>query len=147
MPFCTPGAGAGSGWALPATRHDPDSPVRVTIVEDDSVIRNLLKWKLTAMGYQVAGETDTGEEAIDLAGIETPDLMLMDISLAGEMDGIQAAWFIKQKYAINSIFVSGFSDPETLNRAWGICPAGFVPKPIDDVHLHLTIELAAARAR
>ena len=147
MPFCTPKAGAGSGWTLPATRNDPNGPVRVTIVEDDSVIRNLLKWKLTAMGYLVAGEIDTGEEAIDLAGIETPDLMLMDIALAGEMDGIQAAWFIKQKYAINSVFISGFSDPGTLNRAWGINPAGFVPKPIDDVHLHLTIELAAARAR
>lgn len=90
---------------------------RVLIVEDENIIALELEWQLKSLGYQVAGIISRGEDAVERAAELKPDLLLMDISLKGELDGYQTAEIIQAKYPIPVIYLSAFFDDKTLKKA------------------------------
>jgi CheY-like chemotaxis protein len=114
---------------------------RVLIVEDDNIIVTLEKWRLSNLGYEVCGVAGNGADAIDLAEKMQPDIVLMDINLHGDIDGIETAGRIKKDFNIPVIFVSAYIDNATLSRAKAINPDGFLRKPFEDDDLRIAIEM------
>lgn len=120
--------------------------IRILIVEDEPIIAADLADRLVEMGYDVAGQCSSGEEAVELAPRLSPDLILMDIQLDGAMDGIEAATRIAGKQNIPIIFLTSNSDDATFARAKAIMPAAFLSKPFRGKDLKHAIELAISRA-
>jgi CheY-like chemotaxis protein len=114
---------------------------KVLIVEDDRLIAHIEQWRLSKLGYDVCGSAGTGIEALNCVAKMRPDIILMDISLEGEMDGIETARQIKKDFNIPVIFVSAHVDGATIERARAIHPEGFIQKPFNDDDLRVAIEL------
>lgn len=104
---------------------------RILIVEDEIVSAMALERMLVHMDFQVVGTITTGEDAILEARASRPDIVVMDIQLAGVMDGIDAASKIAAELAIPILFMTGYDDTETRSRAIALKPLGFMTKPID----------------
>lgn len=117
-------------------------PCRILVVEDEAIVAMDISQRLKSLGYELAGRTGTGEEAVELAGKEHPDLVLMDIHLQGTMDGIDAAVTIRQQHGLPVIFLTAYSEETTLERAKQAEPYGYILKPFDDRELKSTIEIA-----
>jgi class 3 adenylate cyclase len=120
----------------------PEVPVKVLIVEDENIIAIDIKASLQKLGCKVTGVVSRGEKAIQHVERDKPDIILMDISLAGELDGIQAAEIISRKYNIPVIYLSALTDDETLKRARVTEPFGYILKPFDERGLRTTIDMA-----
>ncbi len=118
------------------------SKINVLVVEDESIVSKDIQHSLKKLGYNVVGASATGEMAIELAGSENPDIVLMDIMLKGEMNGIEAADKIKEKHAIPIIFLTAYADESTLSKAKITQPYGYILKPFKEIDLHTTIEMA-----
>jgi CheY-like chemotaxis protein len=114
---------------------------RILIVEDDEIISNLITTMLERKGYHVIGRVASGEEAILKAAELEPDLVMMDITLSGQMDGIAAARFIFQLFHIPIIFLTAHCDDTLLERAKGSQPLGYILKPFTDKELTSNVEL------
>ena len=119
--------------------------VNVMIVEDDLISSTLLKKQCGLIGYDVVAAVSSGEEAIETAQGSAPDIVLMDINLEGEMDGIDTADYIFRNYNIPVIFITVSTDDETLNRAKKSNPYGYIIKPVDQKDLKMGIEMAILR--
>jgi CheY-like chemotaxis protein len=104
--------------------------LKILIVEDEFFIALDVEEQATSLGHTVVGTAVTAEEAIRMAGERRPDVVLMDIRLVGATDGIAAALAIRSQHGIESIFVTGNTDPHTLMRAEAIKPLGVLQKPI-----------------
>jgi len=104
-------------------------PFRVLIVEDEIWAALDIEWVVYKIGAEVVGIASSAEKAIELAESAEPDLALMDIRLAGERDGIDAAIELRQRFDIPSLFVSAHVDTHTRHRAAPARPAGFIDKP------------------
>jgi CheY-like chemotaxis protein len=115
---------------------------KILLVEDDNIIAKVADWRLKNLGYTVCGRATTGAEAMELAADTHPDLVLMDINIKGEIDGIETAQMIKKTFNIPVIYVTSHSDGTTLERAKETKPDGFIIKPFDDNDLRVAIELA-----
>ena len=120
---------------------------RILIVEDEMIISMEIKQKLKGMGYDVVGQAISGESAIQKAGEKMPDLILMDIRLKGEMDGITAAKRIMELYDIPIIFLTAHSDKATLERAIAVSPSGYLLKPFKERELMTNIEMSLHKHR
>lgn len=120
---------------------------RVLVVEDDAAIVLFLSDVLRRQGYVIAGIAATGKDAIRLANLEMPDVILMDVSLAGGMTGIQAATQIRQHLDLPIIFATAHSDEATLRGVQANEPYGFVLKPYDLNDLRVAIEIAIHKHR
>lgn len=118
------------------------SKINVLVVEDESIVSKDIQHSLKKLGYNVVGASATGDKAIELAGSENPDIVLMDIMLKGEMNGIEAADQIKGKYSIPVIFLTAYADESTLAKAKITEPYGYILKPFKEIDLHTTIEMA-----
>lgn len=118
------------------------SKINVLVVEDESIVSKDIQHSLKKLGYNVVGASATAEKAIDLAGSENPDIVLMDIMLKGEMNGIEAAGVIREKYSIPVIFLTAYADESTLSKAKITEPYGYILKPFKEIDLHTTIEMA-----
>jgi len=118
------------------------SQVNILIVEDEVIVAENLSSKLEYLGYAVAGTALSGHEAVEMALKHRPQLILMDIKLQGDLDGIQAAEKIKNQHDIPVIYLTAHSDPNTLDRAKISKPYGYVLKPFDERDLATQIELA-----
>lgn len=112
------------------------------VVEDEAIIALDLKTKLTEFGYDVTGVTDSSDEALELMGSNRPDLVLMDIVLRGEDNGIDLSWKIKDILDIPIVFLTAYTDQDTLERAKRVGPYGYIVKPYTDRELQSTIEVA-----
>lgn len=117
------------------------------IVEDEVLVARDIQARLVRMGYEVAGIAYKGTEAIDMALALRPDLILMDIHLKDEIDGVEAALIIREKYDVPVIFCTAFSNDETLERAKISEPYGYVLKPFDNRELEINIEIAVYKHR
>jgi PAS domain S-box-containing protein len=115
---------------------------RILIVEDERVVALDIRYRLQSFGYNVTDIVVSGEDALARISETRPDLVLMDIKLKGEMDGVTAAEAIRLKFNIPVIYLTANSDPETLRRARITEPFGFILKPIEERELHTTIEMA-----
>lgn len=118
----------------------------ILIVEDEAVSALDLSKILENLGYQVAGIVSTGEKAITAADEKQPDLILMDIHLAGKISGIEAAATILQKYPIPIIYVTAYSEPELVREAKLTRPYGFIIKPFTERVIQTVIEIALYKA-
>lgn len=116
--------------------------VSVLVVEDESIVSKDIQHSLTKLGYSVIGAASNGEKAIDLAKTNKPDIVLMDIMLKGEMNGIEAADIIRDKISIPVIFLTAYADESTLSRAKVTEPYGYIIKPFKEIDLHTSIEMA-----
>ncbi len=116
--------------------------INVLVVEDESIVSKDIQHSLKKLGYNVVGAASTGEKAIDLVGTEIPDIILMDIMLKGDINGIEAAEVIKSSYAIPIIFLTAYADESTLSKAKITEPYGYILKPFKEIDLHTTIEMA-----
>jgi formate hydrogenlyase transcriptional activator len=115
---------------------------RIQIVEDEAIIAMELESQLHSLGYEVTSIVDTGEKAIEKAEKDKPDLILMDIRIKGEMDGIDTAEEIRNRFDIPVIFSTAFADEERLDRAKLTRPFGYLLKPIKEKELSVSIKIA-----
>ena len=118
---------------------------KILIVEDEVITAKVLENLLTSLGYTVVARVKTGETAIKTAGQYRPDFVLMDIVLEGTMDGIEAAAEIRKRFGIPVIYLTAFSDNETISRAKETDPYGYLVKPFVKETIHSTIQIAAAK--
>jgi chemotaxis response regulator CheB len=133
-----------SDLAAPPAPNENAKP-RVLIVEDESVVATNLQYSLSDMGYDVIDWTPSGEEAIDFALREWPDVILMDIHLAGTLTGIDTARRIWQVQQIPIIYCTALADLETLEAVQTTESYGYVLKPFQGPAIRAAIELALAR--
>jgi len=115
---------------------------KILIVEDETITSMELTHRLIRSGYQIIGTVTSGEEAIKMADSTKPELILMDISLNGKIDGIAAAEEIRKTHDIPIIYISAYSDEKTLKRAKQTGPYGYMTKPFNQKDLETTIEIA-----
>ena len=115
---------------------------QIMIVEDEAIVSMDLRCKLEAMGYSVLAEIGSGAEAVDAADRLHPDMVLMDIRLSGEMDGIDAAGEIRSRFNIPVVYLTSHADEDTLARAKRTEPSGYILKPFFDAELRAVVEMA-----
>jgi two-component system cell cycle sensor histidine kinase/response regulator CckA len=118
------------------------SKKKVLIVEDEGIVALDLKSRLEKWGYEVAELASSGEEALRIAEKERPDLVLMDIVLAGKMNGIDAAARIRERVDTPVIYLTAYTDGATLQRAKSTTPYGYIVKPFQERELECNIEIA-----
>lgn len=116
--------------------------VRILIVEDEDIVAAGLDLTLRDFGYEVAARASSGEEAVRLAEETRPDLVLMDVTLNGVMDGIEAAKRIRERFYVPVVYLTALSDEETLRRARATGPSGYLVKPFDVEKLRDALETA-----
>lgn len=114
----------------------------IMVVEDEGVVSIDIRNILRRSGYDIAAVAFLGEEAIKKAEDTHPDLVLMDIGLKGKIDGIEAAKIIRERHHIPIVFLTGFADENTLDRAKEATPSGLIIKPINEEELRNAIEHA-----
>jgi PAS domain S-box-containing protein len=114
----------------------------ILLVDDEAIIAAELEDRLTARGYKILGIATSGAKAIAMAGDLEPDLVIMDIIMPGQFDGIAAAAVIHSRFDIPVIFLTAYADDELLKRAKTIQPLGYILKPFHDAQITATIEMA-----
>jgi len=114
----------------------------ILIAEDETIIAIDIKNTLQRLGYTITGPVSSGEKVIEILKEDKPDLILMDISLSGKLDGIQTAELVTREFEVPVIYLTALTDNETLERARITEPFGYLLKPFDDRNLHSTIEMA-----
>jgi two-component system cell cycle response regulator len=122
-------------------------PISILLVEDEGVIARDLEDTLIRLGYRVSGIASEGAEAIEMARDLHPELVVMDVSLRGEVDGIEAACAIQEEAPVPVIFLTGHTDTETLQRAVLTGPLGYLTKPFQEADLRSVIEVAIHKHR
>lgn len=115
---------------------------QVLIVEDDGIIASDIQNRLKGLGYFVPSIVSCGEEAIQKTKENIPDLVVMDIVLDGEMDGIEAANQIRTQFRVPVVYLTAYADNKLLERAKITEPFGYIIKPFKDKELRITIEMA-----
>jgi PAS domain S-box-containing protein len=118
------------------------APARILIVEDDRVVARDIAQQMVQCGHTVVGSTASGEEAIVLATDARPDIVLMDIRLEGELDGIDTARHLRDAQNLPIVFLTAYADEETVRRATVTEPFGYLLKPFDDQQLRTVVEMA-----
>ena len=114
----------------------------ILIVEDENIVALDMKMRLESLGYRVMGVVDSGAAALEFLSTSTPDLVLMDIKLKGNVDGIETARLARERLDVPIIFVTAFTDEQTLDRAKLASPYGYIVKPFHERELRIAIELA-----
>ena len=121
------------------------SQKKILIVEDESIIAEDISDSLISLGYKITGMVYSGEEAIEAAAKFRPDLVLMDVNLQGEIDGITATAEIRSRFRIPVVYLTAYADENTLRRVNATKPFGYIVKPFEEKNLHTTIQLALHR--
>jgi two-component system sensor histidine kinase/response regulator len=117
----------------------------ILVVEDEQIVALELQNRLTKMGYQVTELAATGERALQSIEEHRPDLVLMDIVLAGKMTGTQTAQRVHEQFDIPVVYLTAYSDPATIEQVKETGGHGFLTKPLQPQELHAVIQLALAR--
>ncbi len=122
-----------------------ESPLKILIVEDEMLIAANISIQLESLGYEILGIIPRGQEAINVVKSDKPDLVLMDINLKGEMDGIETATLMQLDGAIPIIYLSANTDEGSFKRAKATNPYAFLSKPFKKLDLKNALELASDR--
>ena len=120
---------------------------QVMIVEDEGVVALDIRKHLEKFGYNITGIHPSGEEAVERFPSEKPDLVLMDIRLQGDLDGLETAQILKQRRLVPIILLTAYADERTVERAKTIEPFGYIIKPFEERELRTSIEMALYRHR
>ena len=119
--------------------------IKVLVVEDEQIVALDLKRRLSKLGYRVTGTAASAEKALALLEKELPDVVLMDINIQGELDGIQTTAIIQQDYHVPVIYLTAYSEEKTLSRARETHPYGYLLKPFSERELHVMIQVTIER--
>jgi CheY-like chemotaxis protein len=119
-----------------------EKKTKILIVEDEIIVAMSLRRSLQSGGYDVCGLSVTGEEALQDTAEHRPDVVLMDIHLPGEMDGIEAAQTIREQFATPIIFMTGYSEKVNDERVKQVHPAAYLTKPVQPRQLAEAIDRA-----
>jgi len=120
---------------------------KIFIVEDEAIVAESLNDHLESLGYTVSGQASSGEKALLKISKNKSDLVLMDIMLKGKMDGVETAKQVSSLYGIPVVFLTAYSDSETLKRAKLVEPFGYLIKPYKVRELHTTLEITLYKHR
>jgi signal transduction histidine kinase len=120
---------------------------RIMVVEDERIVAMHLRQQLIKLGYDVPAPLASGDVALQQVEQMQPDLILMDIHIDGQVDGIETAARLPRKYHIPVIYLTAYSEPATLERARATKPYGYLIKPFSERELHATIQMALERTR
>jgi CheY-like chemotaxis protein len=123
------------------------APARILTVEDSHIVSMHIRAVLEIAGFTVLESVTTGEAAIEAALVHSPDLILMDIMLAGKMTGIEASEEIMQHQKIPIIFLTALTDKKTLELANATALYGYITKPFDELDLVAIVDLALSKAK
>lgn len=118
------------------------SKTNILIVEDESIVAKDIQMSLKKLGYNVVAICSNGNDAINAAEEHTPDLVLMDIMLKGDMSGIEAAEQIRSRFNLPIIYLTAYADESTLSKAKITEPYGYIIKPFKEIDLRTSIEMA-----
>lgn len=118
---------------------------RILLVEDEALTAEDLKKSLNKFGYDIVGVVTSGMEALEQIPNMDPDLILMDIMLEGDMDGIETAAKIKEDFDVPIIYLTAYTDPETRTRAQITEPFGYLTKPFKNTELEAMVEITIQR--
>lgn len=119
---------------------------RIFIVEDDDIIAKTTEWRVKKLGHEFCGRAVNGTDALSQIGKIQPEIVLMDISLSSQPDGITVAEEIRRKYAgIGIVYLTSRTDEETLARAKKTQPNAYLVKPFDDKDLRVALEMASGK--
>ncbi|MDN3492921.1 LytR/AlgR family response regulator transcription factor [Winogradskyella bathintestinalis] len=122
-----------------------DQPIKILIVEDEMIIAANISLQLSTLGYDVIGIIPRAQEALSCIKTEQPDIVLMDINLKGELDGIETVKLMQKSYDIPVIYLTANADDAHFNRAKATHPYAFISKPFKKLDLQRAIELTADR--
>ncbi len=123
------------------------SATQILVVEDERLVATAIQNELEQFGYEVSGIASSAAEAIEKARRHRPDLVLMDIHLKGNSDGVAAVRSIRKQFGVPVVYMSAFSDPDTVARASETEAFGYLIKPYEERELQTTIEMAVAKHR
>jgi len=126
---------------MPTTPHPRNRP-KILVIEDETITAHHLSRTLTRLGYEVVGIATTGAEAMEKAAQNQPDLLLADVGLDGDVDGVSVAAMAQEQWKIPAVFLTALTDSETMRRARLAEPYGYLVKPFAEQELHATIEIA-----
>jgi PAS domain S-box-containing protein len=121
---------------------NPANKADILIVDDEVIIAADLTTRLNKLGYGICGQATTAQKAFELVEQYQPDLVLMDIVIKGDMDGIDAAEIIRDKWGLPVVFLTAYADKNKLERAKLTYPFGYLIKPFRDQDLKVTVEMA-----
>lgn len=133
--------------AKPSLTTQRPEPARVLVVEDEVIVARDIQAQIEELGYIAVGHATSGEEAMVLAAELLPDVVLMDINIVGQIDGIDAALMIREACSIPVIFLTAYASPEILARAKLAEPLGYLLKPFAERELQAVLETALYRAQ
>ncbi|MBV1767581.1 MAG: response regulator, partial [Methanobacterium sp.] len=122
-------------------------PFKVLIAEDENITTLQIKKKLLNWNFQVTGIASSGDEAVEMALNTRPDVILMDIILKGDLDGISAANIILQNFEVPIIYLTAYADEKTMDRARLTEPQNYIVKPFDDMELRFALEMISQRKK
>src|SRR5512143_94216 len=144
-----PGAGSRSGKAVPddAEGNTVRQKLRILLVEDEAITAMHAELLLTGLGFEVCATATTGPAAVAAVARHRPDLVLMDIRLADDTDGIDAAAEIGERFGTPVVYMTAHSDAATVRRAESTRPLGFITKPYSREQLKTTLTQAVARLK
>ena len=118
------------------------SEIKVLIVEDEPIVANDIAATLQGIDYTVCGIAYSPAKAKHLLGTQRPDIVLLDINLGTETDGIQLGQLIRETWQIPFIYLTSYADKATVNRAKSTLPMGYLVKPYDEKDLFASLEIA-----
>lgn len=116
-------------------------PPRILVIEDEAIVAADIRRTLMGMGYEVLETADSAKEAIDRATASRPDLALVDIHIKGDLDGIQTAEILRERFRVPVIYLTAFADETTVERAKWTEPVGYLLKPIKALELRSVVEV------
>ncbi len=118
---------------------------RILVVEDESIVAEQLQGSLSRMGYDTLPSASSGEDALSIVREVKPDLVLMDMKLLGQMDGVETALRMQETADIPVVFLTAYADDDVLRQIRETEPYGYLVKPVQERELHATIEVALSR--
>jgi PAS domain S-box-containing protein len=123
------------------------SSPQILVVEDEALVAKNIGMELNELGYGLCGVAACGEDAIKIAAETHPDLVLMDIVLKGDLDGVETTQRIREQMDVPVVYITAYADDHTLERAKKTDPFGYLLKPYEERELHTTIQIALHKHR
>ena len=122
-------------------------PKNLMIVEDEVLTRRFIRSVVEKLGIQVVGSFDNGADLLEALKSKQPEMILMDINIKGSLDGLQTVRHLYKKYSLPIIFITAYTDSETLAEAMELFPYGFVAKPVTPKELEIALYVACATCK
>lgn len=139
--------GYGQGYVASSSAQSDERLARLLVVEDESIVAMDIAEQLGELGYEVCGIADNGNDAIRMVEQYRPDLVLMDVVIKGDMDGVETAQHLSRGFGCPVVFLTAYSDARTVSRAAEVAPYGYITKPFQAKELRAAVQVALYKSR